>query len=318
MRLRGAGGDGSRTSRCAGFTTSFTRTAHDVEEVFNAIGAQATGGGEATDSAPILLGSHAGEIDDSWGTEGPVDESVIAVIRRIVEKWPPPETPIRGRSLADALSRADVRPERPADRVLAALRRALLGAATKRTAGLPPRRASSWCRMPCRGIRPARRGRAQCRVSAAAYWRPAPFARARTARAGLYRRQRQHGAVCAVPLRALVALRHVEREVFSSRRRVRPISLQGFSRGGSIRPRTTFSGYHAAAPQDPIVTDGYVGRPTAAHAKAIRRSGLTFVSRSREGWRGDCKRYPREWTKPVLTPAAPSQRRAHEGTTAIR
>ena len=38
-----------------------------------------------------------------WGTEGPADPAVVDAIRRIVEKWPPPEKPVRGRSLADVL-----------------------------------------------------------------------------------------------------------------------------------------------------------------------------------------------------------------------
>ena len=106
------------------------------EEVFNAIHeALATAGLGTLGSPIVLLGSHADENDDEWGTDGVVDDRFIEAIRGIVEKWPPPEQPIRGRSLADALSRADVRPDLPAARVLASLRRALLGAATTRTAG---------------------------------------------------------------------------------------------------------------------------------------------------------------------------------------
>ncbi len=67
--------------------------------------------------------------------EGHVDPEFVRAIRSIVEKWPAPEDPVRGRSLEDILKRADVRPAPPARRVLAALRDALLGAATRRVPG---------------------------------------------------------------------------------------------------------------------------------------------------------------------------------------
>ena len=108
------------------------------EEIYNAVvnALKATEDG-VIHPAAILLGSHGGDGDgdEQWGTDGPVDAPFIEAIRRIVEKWPLPEVPIRGRSLAEVLSRAIVRPDRPAARVLASLRRALLGAATKRTWG---------------------------------------------------------------------------------------------------------------------------------------------------------------------------------------
>jgi hypothetical protein len=78
-----------------------------------------------------LLGSH-GTDSDEWGTNSEGDADFIQVVRSIVEKWPPPEDPVRGRSLADLLeaSRVDLR---SADRrVLDAVRCALLGAATRR------------------------------------------------------------------------------------------------------------------------------------------------------------------------------------------
>jgi len=77
-----------------------------------------------------LLGSHG--VEGRWGTEGPADPGVVDAIRRIVEKWPPPANPIRGRSLADVLRCETVSPERSVDpAVLAAVRRALLGAADR-------------------------------------------------------------------------------------------------------------------------------------------------------------------------------------------
>ena len=77
-----------------------------------------------------LLGSHGGA-DGRWGTEGPADPLVVDAIRRIVEKWPPPRDPIRGRSLADALKSMTLTPGDASGAVLRAARKALLGAADR-------------------------------------------------------------------------------------------------------------------------------------------------------------------------------------------
>jgi hypothetical protein len=93
-----------------------------ADEVFHAIAREA----RAID-AQVLLGSHGQ--DAAWGTDGPADAGVVDAIRRIVEKWPPPERPVRGRSLDDLLRPSSVRPS--ADRaVIEAVRRALLAATT--------------------------------------------------------------------------------------------------------------------------------------------------------------------------------------------
>ena len=99
-----------------------------AQEVFHAIVTEV----EITpDVLAALLGSHGGR-EGEWGTEGPADPSVVDAIRRIVEKWPPPEKPIRGRSLADVLKGESVTPAPGVDAaVLAAARKALLGAADR-------------------------------------------------------------------------------------------------------------------------------------------------------------------------------------------
>jgi hypothetical protein len=92
-----------------------------------------------------LLGSHGGDwVDGRWGTES-TDPAVMDAIRRIVETWPPPEDPIRGRSLADVLKDGNVTPrDEVAVAVRKATRDALLGAADRgqrqprRTAGPAP------------------------------------------------------------------------------------------------------------------------------------------------------------------------------------
>lgn len=101
------------------------------ERLADALGPEAPG--EEAAGAPgtkKLLGSHGEEGDDAWGTAGPLDADVVASIRRIVEKWPPPPGARRGRSLADLLDEKPVASATPGERVLAALRRALDDSAT--------------------------------------------------------------------------------------------------------------------------------------------------------------------------------------------
>ncbi len=78
-----------------------------------------------------LLGNHEEDEGEGWGTAGPLDPEVVAAIRGIVEKWPQPPEPRRGRSLSDILAIQTVAPVTPAERVLGALRRALLGASAE-------------------------------------------------------------------------------------------------------------------------------------------------------------------------------------------
>lgn len=91
--------------------------------------AEGNGGGFRMEG---LLGSHGeneGDAEGEWGTEGPLDAEVVAAIRKIVEKWPQPPEPRRGRSLDDLLKEVSTPPATPAERVLAATRRALLASA---------------------------------------------------------------------------------------------------------------------------------------------------------------------------------------------
>ena len=92
--------------------------------------AEGKGGGIALEG---LLGSHDEGDDDEggndWGTEGPLDAEVVEAIRKIVEKWPQPPDPKRGRSLDDVLREAKTPKASPGERVLAATRRALLASA---------------------------------------------------------------------------------------------------------------------------------------------------------------------------------------------
>ena len=96
------------------------------ERLADALGPQGHGGLDTSG----LLGSHGEEGDDDWGTAGPLDADVVAAVRRIVEKWPPPPGARRGRSLADVFDEKPVASATPGERVLAALRRALDDSAT--------------------------------------------------------------------------------------------------------------------------------------------------------------------------------------------
>ena len=69
--------------------------------------------------------------DGEWGTEGPVDPGFVQAVRDIVERWPPPAQAIRGRSLSDVLKKEHVAAVSVGVQVLAAMRRALLSAATR-------------------------------------------------------------------------------------------------------------------------------------------------------------------------------------------
>jgi hypothetical protein len=109
------------------------------EEIFRVIAAAA---GEQAENVPDgdlagqLLGSHdatgeAGDEGDARATAGPVDRDVVQAIREIVERWPKPEGTRRGRSLADVLESDSVAQAPVGRQVLAALRRALLGASVR-------------------------------------------------------------------------------------------------------------------------------------------------------------------------------------------
>ena len=184
-------------------------------------------------STTVLLGSHAADEGGGWGTEGSVDGSFIRAIRDIVERWPPPESPIRGRSLGAVLSRADVTPDRPGV-VLATLRRALLGAATNRTPG-----ASVACQdVSVQDVVPSASDRRAAIVrhmgsQPLLYWRPAQVRGGRMARARVY--IDVSGSMAPfVPFLygALVALRrHVEGEVLLFSTTVTSIALKDLQRG---------------------------------------------------------------------------------------
>jgi hypothetical protein len=105
------------------------------QEIFDAL-ASALAGMAGSGDGPQLLGDHdAADDADEWGT-GYADPMLVSAIRTIVERWPPPAEPRRGRSLHDQLVTELVRPARPGGAVVAAVRRAFLDAATGRSGRL--------------------------------------------------------------------------------------------------------------------------------------------------------------------------------------
>ena len=153
-----------------------------AQEVFHAIVTEV----EITpDVLGALLGSHGGR-EGEWGTEGPADPSVVDAIRRIVEKWPPPEKPIRGRSLADVLKGeiVDARPGR------------------RRRPSWPRRARRSWARPTVaartRGARKGR-GRRSCRFPTLTTGERASRARSARRRSSTDRRSSTRAGAATAP-----------------------------------------------------------------------------------------------------------------------
>jgi hypothetical protein len=266
------------------------------EEVFNAI-VQATssddpGAGEGV----VLLGDH--EHDGDWGTAGPTDPGVVDAIRQIVEKWPPPEQQIIGRSLADVLKRADIRPDPPRPNVTAALRRALLGAARHKHLGAsvgpreirvqdviptPTDRRASVAR--CSGVQPL------------LYWRSSTLPRAaRSGRAQVYLDVSGSMDSYVRPLYGgLSALRrYIEPTVLLFSTQVHAIRLDDL-RSGKVQTTggTSFDPVIADILQRRsrkvlLITDGYVGAPTSAQVEQFRVARCELrVLLTPKGWRRD-------------------------------
>jgi hypothetical protein len=86
----------------------YSETGADYYDLFEVL-SSALGQGEV---GVALLGNHKGELPELQGAG-----VLFGAVREIVERWPQPPNPIRGRSLAETLSNTTVRPEtRPTDR----------------------------------------------------------------------------------------------------------------------------------------------------------------------------------------------------------
>ncbi len=267
-----------------------------AEEVFHAVVHEV---GVVELSIERLLGSHGrAEADGGWGTEA-TDPRVVDAIRRIVEKWPPPSDPIRGRSLADVLKQMTVTPGAAvAAAVRKATRDALLGAADRgrrqprRTAGPAP----ALVPLPDPADRRARVAR-ELGATPLLYWSIASG-----------RRGRDEGAAHVYLdvsasmdpwiedlYGALASLRrHIAPDVHLFSTRVGTVPLRALRDG----VRTTTGGTdvqcvleHALAGRARrvlIVTDGYVGKAAEEQVRAADRAGLEIrVLLTPGGWRRD-------------------------------
>ena len=288
-----------------------------ADEVFHAIVKEVEVGPLSLEK---LLGSHLGTWSDgSWGTEGPADPQVVDAIRRIVEKWPPPRDPIRGRSLADVLKAMTVTPEDAlATAVLRATRSALLGAAdngrrlARRTAG--PRSAL----VPLPDPADRRAGVARELGATPLLYRSAL----------LDPRGRDDGAAHVYLdvsgsmdpwlddlYGALATLRrHIAPDVHLFSTRVETVPLRAIKDG----VRSTTGGTdlrcvleHALAGRRRrilLVTDGYVGEPPTDLARAAEKNGLEIrVLLTPGGWRRDLEALAVRFQE--LPPAASAERR---------
>jgi hypothetical protein len=268
-----------------------------AEEVFNAIVATVKDWDDAAWDAAVLLGDHGGSDEDVWGTDGPLDPAFVDAIRTIVEKWPPPEIPVRGRSLSDALGQATVQVASPAADVLRTLRLALVGAAQQRFGGGAPgsRPIRIQDAVPHASDRIAAVARA-CGTVPLLYWRPSTRRGARSGRARVY--IDVSGSMDAyVPFLygALASLRnYVAPEVMLFSTKVVPIAMSDLKKGHV----TTTGGTDIACVFDHVlkdavakalvITDGYVGRPARAQAEALRRTRAEIrVVLTPDGYRRD-------------------------------
>lgn len=268
------------------------------EEVFNAIVQTASSGHPAQDGDVVLLGDH--ESDGDWGTAGPTDPGVIDAIRKIVEKWPPPETPITGRSLADVLERAAARLKRPAPSVLAVLRRALLGAAQNKHLGAAanPRQVRLQGAIPSASDRRAAVLRSTG-IDPLLYWRSGTLPRgARSGRTQIY--LDVSGSMDRyIPFLygGLTALRqYIEPAVLLFSTQVREIRLEDLQRGHVHTTGGTDLGcvitdvLRRRQRKALLITDGYVGPPTPAQVDQLRRARCEIrVLLTKGGWRKDLK-----------------------------
>jgi hypothetical protein len=247
---------------------------------------------------PTLLGTHSAPGgDDNWGTEGPAMSDFVRAVRKIVEKWPPPGEPIRGRSLAGLLDQQTIAPIDPAERVLQVTRRALTSAAlrTGMARHVELRQVVAQVPVPVMGDRRALVARAS--GATPVLHQSSLLTRGRTqGAADVYVDVSGSMGNYIAPLYgALSRLRdHVTADVGLFSTKIVRIPLVKLVSGFC----QTTGGTDIACVMDDIasrrvkkvlvVTDGYVGAPAAEHVKALLRIGTDVrVLLTPNGWRKD-------------------------------
>jgi hypothetical protein len=258
------------------------------------LGSHGTGGGPLGPEGD----PHGREGFDAWGTGGAADPAVVDAIRRIVEKWPPPERPVRGRSLSDVLRESAAPPSASVeDPVLAAVRRALADAS------VPDRRARERRAAPVPAQVPLPDGRDRRAFVARLLGTPpllyVSLLEDPCAREGVATHVYLDVSGSVEPwlgdlYGALVALRRrLAPAVHLFSTRVETVPLEALGRGVRISTGGTDVGClleHALASRvrrSLVVTDGYVGRAEAGLESAARRRLDLRVLLTPGGWRRD-------------------------------
>jgi hypothetical protein len=245
----------------------------------------------------VLLGSQGAD-GGEWGTGGVADPAVVDAIRRIVEKWPPPDRPVRGRSLSDLLRVSASAPTASVESpVLAAVRRALADAS------VPDRRVRERRPAPVPAQVPVPDGRDRRAFVGRLLGAP-PLLYASTlesvrAREGVATQVYLDVSGSVEPwleelYGALVALRRrLAPRVHLFSTRVETVSLDALRRGVRRTTGGTAIGCvleHALASRARrflLVTDGYVGPADAGLAEAARGRLDIRVLLTPGGWRSD-------------------------------
>lgn len=261
------------------------------------------GGSPWGSGTPVLLGSHSVESPDDWGTAGAVDAAVVEEIRRIIEKWPSPEEPTRGRSLNGLLRGDAVSPRKPERRVLEAVRRALTAAARPGHRRARARHAVARVQVPFPDLRDRRGGVARATNIAPLLYDvllPCRPGRAEAAASVYLDVSGSMDPYVPVLYGALSTLAtYVAPEVHLFSETVSTVPLRAL-REGLVRT-TTGTAFdcvleHALALRRErggagkvlVLTDGYVGRPAPRLARATSAAGIELrVLLTPGGWRQD-------------------------------
>ncbi len=286
-----------RPARLAALHEALYRGRATAEEVFHAIVREV----EVTpEMLAALLGSHGrGGSGGEWGTEGPLDPAVVDAVRRIVERWPPPEDPVRGRSLSDILRTDAVSPSTAVDpAVLAAARRALLGAADRRRKEARRVEGPRPALIPLPDAADRRAGVARALGTTPVLYRSTLVDRrgGREGAAHVYLDVSGSMDPWMEELYGTLTLlrRHVASDVHLFSTRVETVPLRALLEGR--RPTTGGTALACAldhalggrARRVLLVTDGYVGQPSPELVRAVERRGLEVRALlTPGGWRRD-------------------------------
>ncbi|MDL1948540.1 VWA domain-containing protein [Acidobacteria bacterium ACD] len=273
-------------------------TAREVyEAIVREVDALPDGEGGDPEDAPPLLGGHGDEGEEDWGTAGPLARDVVDAVREIVERWPAPACPERGRSLTDLLRETRVRSLRPPETVLSAVRRALDAASNPRRRGTL-RGGAVPALLPLPSLRDRRASVLRQSGSEPLFFagetRSAAGRRAGSTSVYLDVSGSMEGYLPALygAFRALRSRIDPDVRVFSTR--VFRVPLEQLvagkckSTGGTDGRAALLDALASRARRVLLVTDGYVGRPDPELAARVRRAGLEVrVLLTPGGWRDD-------------------------------